>query len=86
MLSFDLDKIKAFQPKVIILDLGTNNLCSGIYWYPSPVAPSSVVSQDMVSSITSAISSAVLESLKSAGIISQEPVQTSDPAVAVQGQ
>ena len=85
MLSFDLDKIKAFQPKVIILDLGTNNLCSEIYWYPSPVAPSSVVSQDMVSSITSAISSAVLESLKSAGIIPQEPVQTSDPAVAVQG-
>ena len=38
----------------------------------------SVVSQDMVSSITSAISSAVLESLKSAGI--SEPVQTSDPA------
>ena len=27
MLSFDLDKIKAFQPKVIILDLGTNDLC-----------------------------------------------------------
>ena len=39
----------------------------------------------MVSSITSAISSAVLESLKSAGIIPQEPVQTSDPAAAVQG-
>ena len=34
----------------------------------------------MVSSITSAVSSAVLESLKSAGIIPQEPVQTSDPA------
>ena len=47
-------------------------------------APSSVVSQDVVSSITSAISSAVLESLKSAGIIPQEPVQTSDPAAAVQ--
>ena len=27
MLSFDLDKIKAFQPKVIILELGTNDLC-----------------------------------------------------------
>ncbi|CAH3029020.1 unnamed protein product [Porites evermanni] len=41
---------------------------------------------DMVSSITSAISSALLESLKSAGIIPQEPVQTSDPAAAaVQG-
>ena len=50
---------------------------------PSPAAPSSVVSQDMVSSITSAISSAVLESLRSAGVIPQEPVQTSDPAVAV---
>ena len=27
LLSFDLDKIKAFQPKVIILELGTNDLC-----------------------------------------------------------
>ena len=27
MLSFDLDRIKAFQPKVIILELGTNDLC-----------------------------------------------------------
>ena len=27
MLSFDLDKIKAFQPRVIILELGTNDLC-----------------------------------------------------------
>ena len=27
MLSFDFDKIKAFQPKVIILELGTNDLC-----------------------------------------------------------
>ena len=27
MLSFGLDKIKAFQPKVIILELGTNDLC-----------------------------------------------------------
>ena len=27
ILSFDLDKIKAFQPKVIILELGTNDLC-----------------------------------------------------------
>ena len=27
ILSFDLDKIKTFQPKVIILDLGTNDLC-----------------------------------------------------------
>ena len=27
MLSFDLDKIKAFQPKVIILELGTNDSC-----------------------------------------------------------
>ena len=27
MLSFDLEKIKAFQPKVIILELGTNDLC-----------------------------------------------------------
>ena len=27
MLSFDLDKIKAFQQKVIILELGTNDLC-----------------------------------------------------------
>lgn len=27
MLSLDLDKIKAFQPKVIILELGTNDLC-----------------------------------------------------------
>ncbi|CAH3160146.1 unnamed protein product [Porites evermanni] len=27
MLSFDFDKIKAFQPKVIILELGTNYLC-----------------------------------------------------------
>ena len=26
-LSFDLDKIKAFQPKIIILELGTNDLC-----------------------------------------------------------
>ena len=26
MLSFDLDKIKAFQPKFIILELGTNDL------------------------------------------------------------
>ena len=26
MLSFDFDKIKAFQPKVIILELGTNDL------------------------------------------------------------
>ena len=26
-LSFDLDKIKAFQPRVIILELGTNDLC-----------------------------------------------------------
>ena len=27
MLSFDLDKIKAFLPKVIILELGTNDFC-----------------------------------------------------------
>ena len=27
MLSLDFDKIKAFQPKVIILELGTNDLC-----------------------------------------------------------
>ena len=27
MLSFDLDKTKAFQPRVIILELGTNDLC-----------------------------------------------------------
>ena len=26
-LSFDLDKIKAFQPKNTILELGTNDLC-----------------------------------------------------------
>ena len=26
-LSFDLDKIKAFQPKIIILELGANDLC-----------------------------------------------------------
>ena len=26
-LSFDLDKIKAIQPKIIILELGTNDLC-----------------------------------------------------------
>ena len=57
----------------------------GLSSVSSPAAPSSVVSQDMVSSITSAISSAVLESLKSAGIIPQQPVQTSDPAAAVQG-
>ena len=57
----------------------------GLSSVSSPAARSSVVSQDMVSSITSAISSAVLESLKSAGIIPQEPVQTSDPAAAVQG-
>ena len=62
-------------------------MISGPSLVSSPAAPCSVVSQDMVSSITSAISSAVLESLKSAGIIPQEPVQTSDPAAAaaVQG-
>ena len=27
MLSFDLDTIKAFQPKAITLELGTNDLC-----------------------------------------------------------
>ena len=27
MLSFNLDKTKAFQPRVIILELGTNDLC-----------------------------------------------------------
>ena len=27
MLSFDLDKMKAFQPKAITLELGTNDLC-----------------------------------------------------------
>ena len=50
-----------------------------------PAATSSVVSQDMVSIITSADFSAVLESPKSVGIIPQEPVQTSDPSAAVQG-
>ena len=61
-------------------------MISGPSLVSSPAAPCSVVSQDMVSSITSAISSAVLGSLKSAGIIPQEPVQTSDPAAAaVQG-
>ena len=57
---------------------------SGPTSVPSPVAPRSVVSQNMVSIITRAISSAVLQSLKSAGIIPQEAVQTSDPAAAVQ--
>ena len=36
-LSLDLDKIKAFQAKVIILELGTNDLCvvghPRIYWF-----------------------------------------------------
>ena len=50
-----------------------------------PAAPSSVVSQDVVSIITSADFSAVLESPKSVGIIPQEPVQTSDLSAAVQG-
>ena len=50
-----------------------------------PAAPTSVYSQDMVSIITSADSSDVLESPKSVGIIPQEPVQTSDPSTAVQG-
>ena len=27
LLSFDFDKIKAFQPKVINLELGTNDFC-----------------------------------------------------------
>ena len=58
---------------------------SSVHSVLSPAAPSSVVSQDMVCSTTSAISSAVLDSLKSAGIIPQEPAQTSDPAAAVQG-
>ena len=64
-------------------ELSREPAISGPSSVPSPAAPSSVVSQDMVSSITSAISSAVLESLRSAGVIPQEPVQTSDPAVAV---
>ena len=66
-------------------ELSREPAISGPSSVSSPAAPSSVVSQDIVSSITSAISSAVLESLKSAGIIPQEPVQTSDPAAAVQG-
>ena len=66
-------------------ELSRETAIRGLSSVSSPAAPSSVVSQDMVSSITSAISSAVLESLKSAGIIPQEPVQTSDPAAAVQG-
>ena len=65
-------------------ELSREPAISGPSSVSSPAAPSSVFSQDMVSSITSAISSAVLESLKSAGIIPQEPVQTSDPAAAVQ--
>ena len=65
-------------------ELSREPAISGPSSVSSPAAPSSVVSQDVVSSITSAISSAVLESLKSAGIIPQEPVQTSDPAAAVQ--
>ena len=63
-------------------ELSRERAISGPSSVSSPAAPSSVVSQDMVSSITSAISSAVLESLKSAGRIPQEPVQTSDPAAA----
>ena len=66
-------------------ELSREPAISGPSSVSSPAASSSVVSQNMVSSITSAISSAVLESLKSAGIIPQEPVQTSDPAAAVQG-
>ena len=67
-------------------ELSREPAISGPSSVSSPAASSSVVSQNMVSSITSAISSAVLESLKSAGIIiPQEPVQTSDHAAAVQG-
>ena len=66
-------------------ELSREPAISGPSSVSSPAASSSVVCQNMVSSITSAISSAVLESLKSAGIIPQEPVQTSDPAAAVQG-
>ena len=65
-------------------ELSREPAISGPSSVSSPAAPSSVVSQDMVSSITSAISSAVFESLKSAGITPQEPVPTSDPAAAVQ--
>ena len=36
MLSFDLDKIKAFQPKAITLELGTNDLCV-VGWRPQSV-------------------------------------------------
>ena len=66
-------------------ELSREPAISGPSSVSSPAAPSSVVSQDMVSSIMSTISSAVLESLKSAGKISQQPVQKSDPAAAVQG-
>ena len=66
-------------------ELSREPAISGPSSVSSPAASSSVVSQNVVSSITSAICSAVLESLKSAGIIPQEPVQTSDPAAAVQG-
>ena len=64
-------------------ELSREPAISGPSSVSSPAAPRSIVSQDMVSSITSAISSAVLESLKCARIIPQEQVQTSDPAAAV---
>ena len=58
-------------------ELSREPAISGPSSVSSPAAPSSFVSQDMVSSIASAISSAVLESLKSAGIIPQEPQNAS---------